>query len=319
MPDAKLCPTGHELRDHYLLPLAGSLGGAIQADTQVVSIGHEDGGGSQPARFRLLARGAGGGERVDNADVVLDCSGTYAHHRWAGRGGVPAPGERGLESRIWYQLPDVLAKDKHRFLGKHTLILGAGYSAATILQNLAHLHRENPRTKVSWAIRRIGQAMQAIHNDLLPARASLVKMSIELANNPPAWLQYLGNCVLEEIEADAQFGVTLKYMETDLSLVVDEVVALVGYGPDASIYEPLQVPGTAAPLKRPDAAVVGGMTADDVLASQMLLNPTPGFFILGAKSYGTNSNFLLQVGHKQIRDAFRVLANDPNLDLYATR
>src|SRR5439155_22207049 len=130
--------------------------------------------------------------------------------------------------------PDVLGKDRSRFIGRHTLILGAGYSAATVLQNLEFLHRENPATKVSWAIRRIGQAMQALHNDPLPARAALTKMSLNLADHPPAWLQYLGNCVLERIEeSGGNFGVTLRYMETDLALAVDEVVALVGYSPDA--------------------------------------------------------------------------------------
>ena len=38
--------------------------------------------------------------------------------------------------------------------------------------------------------------------------------------------------------------------------------------------------------------------------------------ILGAKSYGTNSNFLLQVGHNQIRDAFKLIDGEAARDLY---
>src|SRR5207237_2873745 len=129
---------------------------------------------------------------------------------------------------------------------------------------------------------------------------------MKLANDPPAWLQYLGNCVLERIDGEGggrggKFGVTLRYMDTDLALAVDEVVALVGYSPDASIYEQLQVHqcyATAGPMKLAAALLgqSGGdcLTTGDVLTPETLRNPEPNFFILGAKSYGTNSNFLMQ-------------------------
>lgn len=291
-PDGKICPTGNEFRDRYLLPLASSrqLQDAIRTRSNVISVAPKHG------RFNVTLRDANSSERVETADAVFDCSGTYHHHRWAGRGGVPAPGERDAEARIWYQLPDITGRDRDRFIGKHTLVLGAGYSAATVLLGLEALHRENSKTRASWAIRRIGQAMQALHNDPLPARASLVKHSIAVANSPPSWLQYLGNCVLERIDAEKQIGVTLKYMETDLALVVDEVVALVGYGPE-QLMEP--------------------WASGSPAAADGLLNPAPNLFILGAKSFGTNSNFLLAVGHRQIRDAFRILSGDANLDLYA--
>ncbi|HYO09583.1 MAG TPA: FAD-dependent oxidoreductase [Tepidisphaeraceae bacterium] len=337
MPDQKICPTGNELRETYLLPLAATLSDSIRTGSQGVAIGRDDfakgdaiGKADRAASpFRILVRdsGAGGAERVERADVVLDCSGTYGHHRWAGRGGIPAPGERAAEPRVWYRLPDVLGADREHFAGRHTLLLGAGYSAATVLHGLGRLHREDPRTRVSWAIRRVGQALEAIHDDSLPARASLVKGSLELANHPPEWLQYLGNCTLERIDAGAQFGVTLRYVETDMALVVDEVVALVGYAPDASIYEQLQVHqcyATAGPMKLATALMAGASGGGDCLAAgaaigpEALRNPEPGFFILGAKSFGTRSNFLLQVGHQQVRDAFRILHDDAELDLYRT-
>ena len=337
-PESRLCPTATELLDRYLLPLAASriLSPCIRTRSQVLAIGKDDYGKSDAvgqkqradSPFRLLVRDVTtASERIDKADIVLDCSGTYGHHRWAGRGGVPAPGERDLESRIWYTLPDVLGKDRPRFSGRHTLVLGAGYSAATVLQNLELLHRENPQTRASWAIRRIGQAMQALHNDPLPARAALVKISMKLAEKPPPWLQYLGNCVLERIEGDAKttgkLGVTLRYMETDLAMAVDEVVAVVGYSPDASIYEQLHVHqsyATAGPMQVAAALLASGntdaLTVGDIVGRETLVNPEPNFYILGAKSFGTNSNFLLQVGHKQVRDAFQLIRNDSSLDLY---
>jgi hypothetical protein len=95
----------------------------------------------------------------------------------------------------------------------------------------------------------------------------------------------------------------------------DNVVALVGYSPDTAIYDQLQVHScyaTAGPMKLA-AALLGEAGADCLtaganLSADVLRNPEPDFYILGAKSYGTNSNFLLQVGHQQVRDVFRLIA-----------
>jgi hypothetical protein len=47
-----------------------------------------------------------------------------------------------------------------------------------------------------------------------------------------------------------------------------------------------------------------------------LRNPEPNFFILGAKSYGRNSQFLLRTGFEQIREVFRLITGKAELDLY---
>ena len=47
-----------------------------------------------------------------------------------------------------------------------------------------------------------------------------------------------------------------------------------------------------------------------------LRNPEPNFFILGAKSYGRNSNFLLKTGFEQVRDVFALITGKKDLDLY---
>ncbi len=40
------------------------------------------------------------------------------------------------------------------------------------------------------------------------------------------------------------------------------------------------------------------------------------FFVLGIKSYGRDAGFLMQNGFRQVRDAYRLLLDDPSLDLY---
>ena len=60
------------------------------------------------------------------------------------------------------------------------------------------------------------------------------------------------------------------------------------------------------------AAKLLGETSADCLdqishGPDVLRNPEPDFYILGAKSYGRNSNFLIQVGLRQIVDVFNLI------------
>ena len=55
-----------------------------------------------------------------------------------------------------------------------------------------------------------------------------------------------------------------------------------------------------------------GAAGGDCLAQQphgpeTLVNPEPGFFLIGAKSYGRNSQFLLRIGWSQVDDVFGLL------------
>ena len=49
----------------------------------------------------------------------------------------------------------------------------------------------------------------------------------------------------------------------------------------------------------------------------VLRNPEPDYYILGAKSYGRNSSFLIQLGLEQVREVYTLIEGRPELDLYA--
>lgn len=327
---ADVCPSGAELRRHYLLPLTECepLRQCLRLQTRILRIGRESHlkadaiGKAERAHggFRLLVEDDHGTQRIDHADIILDCTGTYGHHRYAGRGGIPAPGELNLEDQIFYALPDPLERDRTNFVDRHTLLLGCGYSAATFLKDIELLNRSHPQTKVTWAIRRPGQAMLRIADDPLPARRQLVEASLRMAEAPPAWLGFMGSVALESIGcAHGTFTAQLTQLESaqrdpHATVRCDNVVALVGYSPDTTLYDQLQIHScyaTAGPMKLA-AALLGEsssdcLTAGSNLSADTLKNPEPNFYILGAKSYGTNSNFLIQVGHNQIRDVFRLI------------
>jgi hypothetical protein len=62
------------------------------------------------------------------------------------------------------------------------------------------------------------------------------------------------------------------------------------------------------------SAILGAGAGGDCLAQvahgpESLQNPEPDFFVLGAKSYGRNPQFLLSIGHQQVRDAFQLMGS----------
>ncbi|MGH7138281.1 MAG: hypothetical protein ACREHD_21235, partial [Pirellulales bacterium] len=188
-PDGAALLTGRELAERYLVPLAQSdlLVDSLRLGAEVLAVGREgqlkgDFVG-EPAReegdFRLLFRDGGGNESTAAADVVIDATGTFCQHNWAGASGIPAPGELAAGGAIEYGLPDVLGRDRERYAGKKVLVVGAGYSAATSIVALAELARQTPGTEVVWITRRGPSAkdrpITVIEHDRLAERDRLAR------------------------------------------------------------------------------------------------------------------------------------------------
>jgi hypothetical protein len=323
VPEDDALLTGDEFRQCYLEPLARCplLADAICEDAAVLSIGRhsvckQDEIGQANRRsggFRLLIRNATG-ESIESADVVLDCSGTYGQHRWLGAGGIPCPGEMSVLSREHYTLPDIVGRDRDRFVRRTTLIAGAGYSAATAVAALAELAHDEPRTRGIW-ITRHGQSqpLPAITNDPLVERAALTATVNRLATIDQSCITWRPGFAVQGISRHLNtrsFLVAISPVHDPSAVTVcegvDEILSLVGYRPDHSLYEELQVHqcyATQGPIKL--AASLLGETSKDCLAQQgqgidTLRNPELGFYILGAKSYGRDPRFLLKVGIEQV-------------------
>src|SRR5439155_8819704 len=91
------------------------------------------------------------------------------------------------------------------------------------------------------------------------------------------------------------------------------IIANVGCTPDSSIHAELQVQlcyATCGPMKL--AAALLGNNGDCLArvapSGDLLSHPEPGFYILGSKSYGRNSTFLLRAGLEQVDAVFAGLA-----------
>ena len=339
--------TGREWVERYFSPLSQTdlLADHLRLSTKVIRIGkgeihkdempgHED-RGDWP--FRLLVRGPDGVERLEEADIVIDGTGVFAAPpKWCGYGGIPAVGEMDLREggAIEYRLPEILGRDRSRYAGKHTLLIGAGYSAATNAVALAQVIREAPGTRVTWITRREGPAavggpMTLILSDRLSERERLAREANALASDPNSGIRYWPGVVVEAIEevgsgANQSFEILLAGPQEGKH-AFDRIIANVGFTADRSLYEELQVHECYAsfgPMKL--AAALSGSASADCLdqktcGAQTLLNPEPNFYILGAKSYGRKSNFLLAVGLQQIREVFTIIGDRETLDLYVPK
>jgi len=334
-PEGESCLTGREHAQVYLEPLAQSesIKPALQLESRVMHIGrrgflkYDAPGDARRARepLTLLIRDAKNRERVEFADIVLDCTGTYGQHRWLGDGGIPALGELAAEPHIVYGVDDVRERKAH-YVGKSVLVVGGGYSAATTITSLATLAKDDAATWVTWLSRHSGtQPLKRIANDPLKERDRLAARANTLATRSDDNVEFHAQSVVDAIETagpDKGYVVRGRTAGKPRTWEVERVIANVGYAPDSSLYRELQVHecyASQGPMKL--AAALLGQKGHDCLQQssqgpESLRTPEPNFFILGAKSYGRNSNFLLRVGFEQIRDVFTLISGTKGLDLY---
>ncbi|HSL82760.1 MAG TPA: FAD-dependent oxidoreductase [Thermoanaerobaculia bacterium] len=334
LPDDDSCPTGRELAESLFDRVAAlpRVEPHLRLGTRVVAVGREglvkNEEISTPERagrpFRLLVTGPDGRERIERADAVLDCTGSLAHPNTLGDAGIPAPGEAAAAGRIVRRIPDV-AGDPAPWAGRTTLLVGGGHSAQTAARDLARLaETDRPgeeRTKVIWAVKNPMPAWR-IPDDPLPARERLAAEAEELLRGASPAVEARLGVVVESLEsADGRVAANLRRRDGSTERVeADRVLALTGAVGDHALYRQLQVHecyATAAPMKLSAALLstqkgAGGGAADCMSqtghGADTLVNPEARFFILGAKSYGRNSAYLMRIGWQQVDDAFGVLA-----------
>lgn len=325
---ADYCPTGAESAQQLLNPLAElpELAAIIRCGTRVIAVAregllkHEE---SATARrgshaFRLLICDLDGTERVEHADLLLDCTGSYDRANVLGDGGIPAPGELQVADRITRRIPDV-DREAQQWAGCRILLVGAGKSAQTAARDLATLVAERPGTTVVWAVRATDPDWGEIPGDPLAQRQELVDVALRLRSGAVAGVQVRTGVVVDALRATAGgVAVTLRSASGDLAeIVVDHIIALTGFLGDTSLYRQLQVHesyATAAPMNL--SAALLGATGDgpaDCLTQashgvDALRVPEPNFFVLGMKSYGRNSAFLLRVGYEQVDEVAHAYA-----------
>lgn len=155
-PKAEHIPTGGEILRGYLQPLARTpeMAAVLETGAKVTRIVRHGmdkvTSGDRAARpFVLSIASADGSSRRVLARAVIDASGTWTNQKPLGAEGFPADGEAGHREQLAYGMPDVLGRDRGVYSGKATLVVGAGYSAANVLLDLAQLAQSVPATSIT--------------------------------------------------------------------------------------------------------------------------------------------------------------------------
>lgn len=320
--DPESCPTGSELVRDLLAPIAAlpEVAPHLRTGARVVAVAREGLLKSEEIgsperrrrRFRLLVEN--GHEQVEYADAVIDATGILEHPNSLGDGGIPAPGERQNAGDIRRTIPDLTIEGAD-WAGRRILLVGSGHSAQTAARELAALAESAPGTRLVWLLRK-APSWVLDHEDPLPERARLAAAAETLVKGASAAVgARIGATVDGLRRAAGGIEVTLRHADgaTEV-LAVDRVLSLTGSVGDHALYRQLQVHecyASGAPMKLA-AALLGAAGGDCMTQTgfgpETLTNPEPRFFILGAKSYGRNSAFLMRIGWEQVEDVFGLLA-----------
>ena len=311
-------PTGAEWIDRYLGPLAVALGDRVRYGARVTGVSRKGrdrlvDAGREEQPFTVHVVSVDGGESRLEARAVIDASGTWRQPNPAGADGLPALGERGAASLIRYQVPDFAAPEP--FVGKHTVVVGSGHSAATAVIELARIAEAYPGTVITWVLRRgvTGKTFGGGAADQLPARGALGIRARQAVEAGLAGL--VTGFRTERIRLDVA-GRAVLFSEDGRGLTpADAVVVLTGFRPDLSFLSEvrldldpvLQAPRRIAPSIDPNVHSCG--TAAPTLARD-LAHPEPGLYLVGMKSYGRAPTFLAMTGYEQVRSVAAELAGD---------
>jgi thioredoxin reductase len=320
MPDPERAPTGGDIVEGYLEPLAAlpQIAPHLRFGARVTAIarrGHDKmkTPGRQDAPFVLRIQRRDFSEDQVLASAVIDASGTWSRPNPLGADGLPAVGEAAAAAHIFYGIPDVLGRDRERYAGKRIVVVGSGHSAFNALLELATLADEAPGTDITCAVRRtqVGQLFGGEQNDALSERGRLGSRTRELIDSGA--VQYVSLRIAEVRRADG--GLMLVGEDGARVGPVDEVICATGFRPDVTLTRELRLdldsaveaPSALAPLIDPNVHSCGSVPPH---GAEQLKHPEPDFYTVGMKSYGRAPTFLLLTGYEQVRSVAAAIAGD---------
>lgn len=315
-------PTGTQLVDEYLAPLAGldAIRSRIRFGARVVAVTREGmdrtrSAGRERTPFLVRLETADGQIEELTGRAVIDASGTYLTPNPLTSSGLHAVGLADVADLVVHALPDVLGTDRARFAGRHTTVVGAGHSAANTLIALAALAKREPDTRVTWVIRNASAVrVSSSADDELEDRASLGSRVDQLVSAG----------AIEKVDSFEIFAVrrhgaglrlTGKRRDDAFTHDTDVVVAATGFRPNLDILREVRLqlddiveaPVRLAPLIDPNLHSCGTVAPHGF---EELRHPESGFFVAGMKSYGRAPTFLLATGYEQVRSIVAWLDGD---------
>lgn len=320
-PDGDVHPTGGEIIDRYLRPLADipAVGERVRLEHRVVAVSRlgmdklQD-SDRQDRPFVVTVDGPDG-RRRHLARAVLDATGTWQQPNALGADGVEALGESRVEDRIVYGIPDVRGGDRSRYAGRRIAVIGSGHSAQNVVRDFAMLQMSEPDTEITWIVRRStpGQMFGGGGEDQLPERGKLGSDARRLVDSGQVFL--VTGFRVDAVDSVDAGGLILQSVDGEVVGPFDQVVAATGSRPDLSFLRELRLEldpaiestRALAPLIDPNVHSCGTVPPH---GESELRHPETGVYLVGMKSYGRAPSFLLATGYEQVRSVVAYLAGD---------
>ncbi len=323
MPTESDLPLGKELVDDYLIPLSElpTIRDNLHLNARVTAITRRridkmKDAGRNNAPFIIEANVNGSPERF-MARAVIDASGNWTSPNPIGSDGLPAIGETAAADQIAYGIPDVLGKDRERYIDKTVTVIGGGHSAINNLLELADLQEEHPDIQLHWILRKaaVTDAYGGLGSDALPGRGLLGIRIKELVDTNRVTVHTPVFLTKVETADHGQLRLHGDTLTGQIAIETDEIIAATGARPDLSFLREIRVgldPAVEAtpelaPLIDPNLHSCGTVRAH---GEKELRHPEKDFYIVGVKSYGRAPTFLLATGYEQVRSVVAGLVGD---------
>lgn len=318
MPQEDQLPTGQEIREHYLQPLANipEIKPFISFNTTVVGTSKKNHdkmktADRDQAPFVLYIEQEGETKRI-LASAVIDATGTWTQPSPILSDSVWTIAEKQLANAIFYGIPNV-DELKERYSGKRVAVVGGGHSAINTILELEQLDN----VEITWVLRkkRVEDAYGGEEKDALAARGELGSRIHKLVDEGK--ITVYTPFYIQELEQTAS-GIVIKGEgkngEQPLP-AVDEIIANTGSRPDftflkeirLSIDSAVESVEALAPLIDPNEHSCGTVRPHGELE---LRQPEAGFYIVGMKSYGRAPTFLMATGYEQVRSIVAYLTGN---------
>ncbi|MCM3387096.1 NAD(P)-binding domain-containing protein [Ureibacillus chungkukjangi] len=319
-PQAEELPTGKELVENYLEPLASlpQIKKNLQLNAKVLSVSKKSldkmkNSGREQSSFVIYVEQQGVTGRIE-AKAVIDATGTWAQPNPVNADNIWTAEERELEDRIFYGIPDVSGKQRKRYIGKKVAVIGGGHSAINTILELSTL---GENVEIYWVMRKpnVENMYGGKEKDALKARGELgirIHQLVE-SGKVKVYTPFMINQLARKSN-----GIELRgeYFGEEFAISeIDEIITNTGSRPDFSFLSEIRLSVDSStesvealsPLIDPNLHSCGTVRPH---GEAILRQPEKNFYIVGMKSYGRAPTFLMATGYEQVRSISSYLIGD---------
>lgn len=300
LPVENTCPTGGEFVKRYLKPLTNIdvIKRNLFTNTEVQSITAQNETDEAQFRIEYVQRNT---PKMVESKVVIDASGSWGNFN-------SITDQDFINSKIYYGIPSIGYISKN-YQNKNLAVIGNGHSAMNSILAI----QQNSNSKIDWIIR---SEKAKFGLSKVGGRSSELEQSIAALIDSGS-IRLINNFDTDKIEVSQSSKYLLSSVNKLNSGPYDYVIANTGAIPNYQILKNINLDldskfQTASKLanqidpKLHSCDTVSYTFADTIITHQ-------NYYVVGMKSFGKASNFLLSSGYKILDEMIDYLFEKENL------